>query len=256
MRFLLSPAKTFRTEALPVVAGASQPVFVDRAATIMEDLSLVKERDLMAHMDISEALAEETAARHQEWGTPFHPGNARAAIHSFHGEVYRALGADRWNANNLDQAQSMMRIISGLYGLLRPLDLMQEYRLEMGSRWSPNGKDNLYAYWGTALADHLAAESDGPIVNLASQEYFKAVDHPSLKGKFIHIHFKEQRGDTFKMIGTYAKTARGRMARFLVQDGISSPGDIQHFNEDGYAFNPSLSGEDAFTFTRHHTPNP
>ena len=257
MRLLLSPAKTFRKDQLPVDAGASQPLFPEQAARIMSELSKVDAPALMKTMDISEPLAQETAMRHQDWGGPFHPGNARTAIHAFHGEVYRAMGADRWSGNDLDHAQDRLRIISGLYGLLRPLDLIQEYRLEMGGRWSPKNKDSMYAFWGNTLAQHLHSEQGGQdIVNLASQEYFKAVDHADLGLNVIHVHFKEQRGDAFKMIGTYAKTARGRMARFLIQERISNAEDIRAFDEDGYRFNPELSSDNAFTFTRETPHNP
>ena len=250
MRFLLSPAKTFRKEQLPFDAGASQPLFLEEAKTLMKGLAQMGPQELMKLMDISPSLAEETAQRHLDWGGPFHPGNARTAVHAFHGEVYRSLGADRWNASDLDYAQEKLRIISGLYGLLRPLDLIQEYRLEMGTRWAPGKAKSLYAFWGNQLAAQLASEGTGPIVNLASQEYFKALDHKGSGLDVIHVHFKERRGDAYKMIGTYAKSARGRMARFLVQERIESREDILGFNEGGYQFNPSLSTDHALTFTR------
>lgn len=251
MRILLSPAKTFRTEVLPVDAGASQPLFGGHAESLMKSLSLMQVSDLMDTMEISADLAEETAKRHRDWGGPVHPGNARTAVLAFHGEVYRALGAERWNSSDLAHAQEKLRIISGLYGVLRPLDLIQEYRLEMGGRWAPDDHANLYPFWGDLLAEQLATEvEDDTIVNLSSQEYFKAIERPALKGRFIHIQFKEQRGDNFKMIGTYAKTARGRMARYLIQERIESPEAICSFNEDGYVFNPALSGDANFIFTR------
>jgi len=253
MRILLSPAKTFRKEQLPVDAGASQPLFLEQAEVIMQKLSGLGPQQLMDLMDISTSLAEETAKRHLDWGGPFHPGNARTAVHSFHGEVYRALGADRWNASDLDYAQEKLRILSGLYGLLRPLDLIQQYRLEMGTRWSPASTDSLYSFWGSRLAQALGSEADGPVINLASQEYFKVLDHKEAGLEVIHIHFRERRGQQYKMIGTYAKTARGRMARFLVQERIESPADIRSFAEDGYQFNPELSADDALTFTRENS---
>jgi cytoplasmic iron level regulating protein YaaA (DUF328/UPF0246 family) len=150
MRILLSPAKTFRNGDIPVDAGASQPLFAGNASELMSSLSLESEDSLMTTMDISPDLASETSKRHHQWGAPFHPGNARTAIHAFHGEVFRALGAERWNASDLDHAQNRLRIISGLYGLLRPLDLIQQYRLEMGGKWRPKGHQNLYEYWGTS----------------------------------------------------------------------------------------------------------
>lgn len=253
MRILLSPAKTFRNGDIPVDAGASQPLFVGHASELMSALSLESERKLMSTMDISPDLALETSKRHNQWGGPFHPGNARTAVHAFHGEVFRALGAERWNASDLDHAQDRLRIISGLYGLLRPLDLIQEYRLEMGGKWSPKGHQNLYDYWGTSLAESLDQENGADdIVNLASQEYFKAIDHPALSGRFIHVQFKEERNGAYKMIGTYAKTARGRMAKYLLQQKIDTRAGIQGFSEDGYVFNPELSGSNTFTFTRNN----
>lgn len=251
MRLLLSPAKTFRKEALPVEAGASQPMFASLAKELMAQLSTLSVDALMDTMEISAPLAEETAQRHLNWGGPFHPGNARTAIHAFHGEVFRALGADRWNASDLDHAQDKLRIISGLYGLLRPLDLIQDYRLEMGGRWSPENADSLYAYWGETLSDQLLKEGkEGTWVNLASQEYFKAVDHPALAPHIVQVHFKEERNGEYKMVGTYAKTARGRMARFIIKERIHSIEGIQAFCEDGYRFNPSLSTTGQFVFTR------
>lgn len=251
MRILLSPAKTFRNGDIPVDAGASQPIFAGQAAEIMSALAQESKDKLMTTMDISPDLALETAKRHHQWGGPFHPGNARTAVHAFHGEVFRALGAERWNASDLDHAQERLRIISGLYGLLRPLDLIQEYRLEMGGKWTPNGHQNLYDYWGTTLAESLDQENGSDvIVNLASQEYFKAIDHPALSGRFIHVQFKEERNGAFKMIGTYAKTARGRMAKYLLQEKIDSNAGIQGFSEDGYTFNAALSGSHTFIFTR------
>lgn len=255
MRILLSPAKTFRKEALPVVAGASQPLLVDRAEHLMRSLSSMTVPRLQELMDLSPELAEEVAHRHAAWGGPFHPGNSRTAVLAFHGEVYRTMGADRWNASDLDSAQERLRILSGLYGVLRPLDLIQLYRLEMGIRWSPDGESGLYAFWGDTLARLIDKDAgNGPIVNLSSQEYFKAIDHPILQGKVTHIDFKEERGGAFKLIGTYAKTARGRMARFLVQERIESIEDIKSFSEDGYGFHPGLSRKDTLTFTR-HTPD-
>lgn len=234
-----------------MLAGASQPLLLDRAEHIMSALKTLDAAGLMDLMDLSAELAEEVEARHRSWGGPFHPGNSRTAVLAFHGEVYRTMGADRWNASDLDSAQEKLRILSGLYGVLKPLDLIQLYRLEMGIRWAPEGHTNLYAYWGDTLARLLAEDAgDIPIVNLSSQEYAKAMDHPILKGKVTSLQFKEQRGATFKLIGTYAKTARGRMARFLVQERVDTIEGIKDFNEDGYAFNPELSTKDSLTFTR------
>lgn len=251
MRVLLSPAKTFRKNALSPAAGSSQPQFLAEAETLMAGLRKKSPAALVQLMDISPALAEENAQRHLDWSVPFHPGNAKAALLAFHGEVYRNLGADQWTGPEFEVAQRTLRIISGLYGLLRPLDLIQEYRLEMGTSWAPGRAKNLYAFWGDTLRNALDADAAGtPIVNLASQEYAKAVQLKACASPVVTCHFKEQRGEAFKMIGTYAKAARGKMARFIVKERLTTTQDLQAFQEDGYAFNPALSSPAEFTFTR------
>jgi len=251
MRVLLSPAKTFRKDAPSPAAGASQPRFLKEASTLMASLRTLTPAELSPLMDISPALAEETAAKHLDWSTPFHPGNSVLAILAFHGEVYRAMGAERWNATDLDFAQGKLRILSGLYGLLHPLDLIQPYRLEMGLRWAPGQEGNLYTHWGDSLSDALAEDADGaPIVNLASQEYAKAVKLAGQPGPVITCHFKEERNGGFKMIGTYAKHARGLMAKFIVQERVENIDGLQAFCEEGYRFNSHLSNDSEWTFTR------
>lgn len=251
MRVLLSPAKTFRKEGLSPEAGASQPLFMKEAGEIMQSLSTWSPKELSEKMDISPQLAEETAQRHLNWSAPFHPGNAKLAVLAFHGEVYRALGAERWNAADFDFAQERLRIISGLYGWLRPLDLIQEYRLEMGTKWAPNQENNLYGFWGDQLAQSLAKDADsGTIVNLASAEYAKAMRLNTLDTPVVTCTFKEERDHGFKLIGTYAKHARGRMAGFIVKERISKVSDLLDFNEGGYSFNEQISTEDQFVFTR------
>ena len=221
----------------------------------MEALCKLSPIELGSLMDISPTLAEETASRHLEWAPPFHPGNSVPAILAFHGEVYRALGAERWNATDLDFSQGTLRILSGLHGLLHPLDLIQPYRMEMGLRWSPTGSGNLYDYWGDILAKALAEDAaEAPIVNLASQEYAKAVKLQTQPGPVITCHFKEERETGYKMIGTYAKHARGLMAKFIVQQRISNVEGLQAFTEEGYRFNLQLSNESDWTFTRPSPP--
>ena len=251
MRVLLSPAKTFRKEELTPEAGASQPVFLREAASIMAELSTWSPSDLAQRMHVSASLSEETAERHLNWSTPFHPGNARLAVLSFHGEVYRAMGADRWNTSDFDFAQDTLRIISGLYGLLRPLDLVQEYRLEMGTPWAPKGGKNLYSHWNNTLSEHLEQDAAGsPIVNLASAEYAKALKLQTQTAPVVTCAFKEEKQGSYKMIGTYAKHARGRMAAFIVKNRITELGQLHAFDEAGYTYNPALSSDSEFVFTR------
>lgn len=251
MRVLLSPAKTFRKEDVMPEAGASQPLFLDEASTLMAGLQAWTPVKLAQTMDLSAALAEETAARHLSWSLPFHPGNAQLAVFAFHGEVYRHLGAERWTTPELERAQNSLRILSGLYGVLRPMDLIQEYRLEMGTRWAPGKSETLYAFWGDLLKEWLEADADGgPIVNLASQEYAKAARLNQMETEVTACSFKEERDGTFKMIGTYAKAARGKMARFIIKNDLTKSEDLRAFDEDGYTFNPSLSSRQEFVFTR------
>ena len=221
----------------------------------MASLRTLSPAELSPLMDISPALAEETASRHLDWAPPFHPGNSMLAVLAFHGEVYRAMGAERWNATDLDFAQGKLRILSGLYGLLHPLDLIQPYRLEMGLRWAPGQEGSLYTHWGDSLSNALAEDADGaPIVNLASQEYAKAVKLTGQPGPVITCHFKEERANGFKMIGTYAKHARGLMAKFIVQERLENTEGLKAFSEQGYQFNPHLSNDTDWTFTRPATP--
>ena len=255
MRVLLSPAKTFRKHSPAAAAGASQPQFLDEAVSSMEALKGLSPDELTTLMDISPSLADKTSSMHLEWDPPFHPGNSVPAVLAFHGEVYRALGAERWNSNDLDFAQKTLRILSGLYGLLRPLDLIQPYRLEMGLRWSPCGTSNLYSFWGDTLAKALADDAAGAtIVNLASQEYSRAVKLDDQRVSVITCHFKEEKPSGYKMIGTYAKHARGLMAKFIVKEQIENILDLRAFAEEGYRFNSLLSTDKEWTFTRLATP--
>lgn len=202
-------------------------------------------------MGISAELAELNADRYQAWNAPFHPGNASPCIACFQGEVYRGLDAKTLQANDLEFAQRHLRILSGLYALLKPLDLIQPYRLEMGTKWAITAKTaNLYAFWGDRIAKALNEDGDEPVINLASKEYSKAVHNASLERTMIDIEFKELVNGEMKIIGTYAKHARGLMARFAIKERITHPEGLKSFEKSGYRFMQSLSTESTWVFAR------
>lgn len=251
MIVLLSPAKTIQCTDHALKPSASQPVFLDDAAYLVSKLAKLSVKKLGAMMHISADLAQLNADRFQTWSVPFHPGNATPCIHCFQGEVYRGLDAKTFNTPDLEFAQKHLRILSGLYGVLRPLDLMQPYRLEMGTKWSITPtKPSLYAYWGDRIAKELAPETDGVVVNLSSQEYSKAVQREALSARVIDIEFKDLVRGELKVVGTYAKLARGMMARHLVKHRITDPEGLKSFTEAGYRFTPSLSTETTWVFSR------
>ena len=255
MIFLLSPAKTIDCTDSEHAASASQPAFLEDAAYLVGKLSKFSPKKLQTMMKISPELAALNAERYANWHTPFHPGNASPCIHCFQGEVYRGLDAKTLKQPELEFAQRHVRILSGLYGVLRPLDLMQPYRLEMGSKWAVTpSKPNLYAYWGSRIAEFLRSEGAGPVVNLASQEYSKSVQPEALSHPIIDIEFKDLVGDELKVLGTYAKHARGAMARFAIKQRITNPEDLKSFSKDGYLYTENLSTETTWVFTRDQQP--
>ncbi len=255
MLVLLSPAKTIECAPRDAVQAASQPAFLADAEQLIAALRGLSPRAIARLMDVSDDLAQLNADRYAAFSTPFHPGNASPAILCFQGEVYRGLEAATLTTPDLEFAQRHVRILSGLYGILRPLDLMQPYRLEMGLKWGPDKKTaNLYAYWGDRLARALDAEAEGAVLNLASTEYAKAV-LPHLKSPVFQVHFKDLVGDEYKPLMTYAKHARGEMTRYIVRKRIDRPEGVQGFTGMGYTFRPDLSTANEWTFTRDNVPS-
>lgn len=254
---LLSPAKTLDFESKGPVEEYSEPLFPERAAYLASKLKKMSARKLKSMMDISEDLAQLNAQRYREWSLPFTPSNAKQAVYAFKGDVYVGMNADSFSKTDMKFAQDHLRILSGLYGMLRPLDLMQAYRLEMGTSWAITPKTNsLYKYWKTILTEEikneLATTNSKFLLNLASQEYAKAIDFKQIEVPVITPEFKEERGDTFKMISFFAKQARGMMAAYAVKNKISESEDLKGFDADGYTFNERLSniGKDKWVFTR------
>lgn len=254
MLVLLSPSKTQDFSPSTRITAPTQPELLKESEKLVRTLRKMNEADIGNLMHISDKLAALNHQRYRGFSTPFTPENAKPAVLAFKGDVYDGLDADSLNATDLDFAQHSLRMLSGLYGILRPYDLMQPYRLEMKTPL-PNlrGKD-LYAFWGNRITDalnrHLESEHTDTVINLASGEYFKAVQPKRLKGKLVTVHFKERKGNELKVIGLFAKRARGMMARHIVRHRITASEGITGFNEEGYRFEPELSSAAEFVFAR------
>jgi len=252
--FLLSPAKSLDYETPAGDVPHTLPQFVPQSAALIEVLRPKSPQQIAELMDLSDALAALNVARYEAWSPKFTAKNAKQAVLAFNGDVYDGLDAKSLSAEALSWAQQHVCILSGLYGVLRPLDRMQPYRLEMGTALAnPKGK-NLYAFWGSDIAAHLnqrlAKDTTPVIVNLASQEYFKAVDLKTLKARVIECVFEDYKGGQYKIISFFAKRARGLMARYATLNQINHPDGLQGFNLDGYAFAPAASSPDRLVFRR------
>lgn len=257
MLSVISPAKTLDFETPATSATHSQPDFLDHSQQLIDILRNYSPQQLSELMSISDKLAGLNAARFGEWQLPFTPANAKPAAQAFQGDVYTGLEAASFSDDDNAFAQRHLRILSGLYGLLRPLDLIQPYRLEMGTRLpNPAGKD-LYAFWRDTLTpalDQAIAESGSKVlVNLASNEYFKSIDTKRLDARIITPVFKDEKNGQFKIISFYAKKARGLMAAWMIRERLNDPEALTQFDVAGYAFNPAMSDGDTLVFTRNES---
>ncbi len=254
MLITVSPAKRLNIDPESIPARGTQPDFLDQAGKLVKILRQYKPRDLSKLMGVSADLAELNHQRFQDWQPPFSEKNAKPALFQFKGDVYNGIDAPSLDQEDLQFAQEHLRILSGLYGVLKPLDLIQPYRLEMGTKL-PNteGKD-LYAFWRntiTRVLDRaLSEQGDDVLINLASKEYFKAVTPENLHGRIITPVFKERKGNAYKVIGIQAKKARGLMTRFIIRNRIEQPEHLQAFDEQGYLFKKELSTENEWVFVR------
>lgn len=254
MLIVISPAKTLDYATPPVTPTHTKPDLLNRSQTLINILRNYSALDLAELMHLSMKLAELNFERYHAWKTPFSLKNAKQAALAMQGDVYTGLDAQSLSEEDLAFAQQHLRILSGLYGVLRPLDLMQAYRLEMGTKL-PNeqGKD-LYAYWGDTITQTLnkalAKQGDDLLINLASNEYFKSVRPKQLKGRIITPQFKEYKNGAYKMIGIFAKKARGLMSRYIIEHRLSEPEQLKGFEVEGYAYNGALSQGDQWVFTR------
>ncbi|SDO26323.1 peroxide stress protein YaaA [Vreelandella arcis] len=254
MLSVISPAKTLDFETPSTTQDVTQPDFLDDSQALIDILRDYSPQQISDLMGISDKLAGLNAARFAEWQPPFSLENAKPAAQAFQGDVYTGLEADTFNDSENRYAQQHLRILSGLYGLLRPLDLIQPYRLEMGTKLpNPAGKD-LYAYWKPTLTSALnAAIADSGskvLVNLASNEYFKAVDPQKLDARIITPVFKDEKNGTFKIISFYAKKARGLMSAWMIRKQVNDPDALKDFDVAGYRFDPAASQGDTFVFSR------
>jgi cytoplasmic iron level regulating protein YaaA (DUF328/UPF0246 family) len=205
-------------------------------------------------MQVSMKIAELNFERFEQWHTPFTPENAKQAVLAFKGDVYTGLDAESFSAADFKFAQSHLRILSGLYGLLRPLDLMQPYRLEMGRKVDTERGKNLYEFWGSKITEGLNRQmknlKTSSLINLASNEYFKSVKPKELDGEIITPEFKDWKNGQYKMMGVYAKKARGQLSRFVIQNRLTDPEALKAFNVDGYGYNEEMSSGNKWVFTR------
>lgn len=254
MLALLSPAKKLDFDADWNVENTTTPHFIDETKTLVSVLKNKSPADLQDLMGISDKLAELNYERYQNFKTPFTKDNARPAVKAFQGDTYVGLDAQSLTQKDLDFAQNHIAILSGLYGLLRPLDLMQAYRLEMGTKLNNSKGKNLYDFWGDTLTqfcdDAVTNHKDKTIVCLASNEYIKAIDSRKLNAPFITCDFKEMKNGKPKTIGLFAKKARGMMARYIIHNRIEKHEDLKGFKTDGYAFDAALSNAKRYVFAR------
>jgi hypothetical protein len=255
MLVLISPAKSLDFDSKPNTENYSQAAFLKEARLINKELKKLSPKDLSSLMGISAKLGELNFERNQNWKTPFKPENAKQAVLAFTGDVYQGMDASTFSETDFDVAQQTIRILSGLYGVLKPLDLIQAYRLEMGTKWGVDGHDNLYGFWQEKVTKAInkdLKDAGGPVINLASNEYFKAVDSRKIKAEIISPAFKDLKDGQYKMISFYAKKARGLMSRFIVQNKLTDPEDLKAFDLEGYYFNNELSKGKNWVFTRDH----
>ncbi|MBF0189199.1 MAG: peroxide stress protein YaaA [Magnetococcales bacterium] len=254
MLILLSPAKKLSLEPVDLPAPATQPDFLDQTAELLKTLRPMSPEQLGTLMKISEKLSRLNYDRFQAVTTPFTPENATPALFTFRGDTYTGLDADTLSDEDLLHARTRLAILSGFYGLLRPFDLMQAYRLEMGTRLKTTRGTNLYAFWGSRVTDAINAatrdHSDRSAINLASNEYVKVVQKRDLDGGMITPTFKEIRDGKARIIGLLAKKARGSMARYAIRNRLETPEPLKEYCEGGYRYREELSSDSEWIFTR------
>ena len=252
MKVLLSPAKSldFKSQ-LPTEKNTSL-CFEKEAEYLNSILKRKSPKELSDLMGISSKIADLNYERNHDWSLPFTVKNARQAVYAFSGDVYRGLDAYSIDISNIDFMQSSVRIISGLYGIIKPLDLIQPYRLEMGTKLTFDNKKNLYEYWREKITNQLNSElsENEPLLNLASNEYFKAIDSKVVKTDVYSANFKQFKNGTYKTIAIFSKKARGMMTRFIIDNKITEISDLKSFDYDGYVYHEDLSSEKDLVFTR------
>ncbi|MFV8818871.1 peroxide stress protein YaaA [Haliea sp. E17] len=258
MLTVISPAKTLDFDTPPTTRRSTQPQFIERSAELVEDARALSPADIRSLMGVSENIAELNHRRFMNWSTPFTLDNAKQAVLAFKGDVYTGLEAETLSSEQLAFAQQHLCILSGLYGLLRPLDLMQPYRLEMGLKFANRGGKNLYEFWGDEITRQLEKQlkkSGSPVlVNLASNEYFRAVKPGELSAELITPVFKDLKNGKYKIISFFAKKARGQMARYIIDKELNDPAELKKYRLDGYRYSKADSTAHEWVFTRDTAP--
>ncbi len=258
MLFVVSPAKSLDFESASLLDVHTNPEFVDEASQLVGVLKKMSSQDVQSLMGVSEKIAELNVERFNSWTKQFTPANSKQAIYAFKGDVYTGIGVASCDQEQVDYFQKHLRILSGLYGLLKPLDLMQAYRLEMGTKLeTPDGK-GLYQFWGDKLTDRLNLELDleegAVLVNLASNEYFKSIKPKKIHARIVTPIFKDLKNGSYKIVSFYAKKARGLMVRYAADRKVTDVEALKGFDYEGYAFNESMSTADDWVFTRDNVP--
>ncbi|MCV9878337.1 peroxide stress protein YaaA [Brenneria izbisi] len=255
MLITISPAKTLDYTSPLATQRYTQPDLLDYSSRLIAICKTLTPAEIASLMGISDKLAGLNAARFNDWRPDFTPDNARQALLAFKGDVYTGLAAEAFSEDDFDFAQQHLRMLSGLYGVLRPLDLMQPYRLEMGTKLANKAGKDLYHFWGDIITEKLnqalSEQGDDILINLASDEYFKAVQPKTLQATLIKPIFLDQKNGKFKVISFYAKKARGLMSRFIIQNRLTQPEQLKDFDLEGYFFAPAESSADELVFKRH-----
>ena len=254
MLLVVSPAKKLDFESPLATEQTSQATLLEQSEILIDRCLKLSPDQIASLMKLSDKLAGLNAARFGEWSLPFTPENARQAVLAFNGDVYSGLDANTFSDDDFNFAQQHFRILSGLYGLLKPLDLIQAYRLEMGTKLDNVRGSNLYQFWGNIITDELnkalVEQGDDVLINLASNEYFKAVKKKSLNATIITPQFKDWKNGQYKMISFFAKKARGLMARYIIQNKITAAEQLKEFDLAGYQYNSDLTQANEWVFTR------
>lgn len=249
---IVSPAKKLDFDSPSPTTTHSQLKNLDKSVTLIKELRKCSPAQISKMMKLSDALTDLNVKRYKSFKTPFTTNNSKQAMYAFKGDTYVGLDAETMNKKEINYAQKHLRILSGLYGLVSPLDLVQPYRLEMGTKFSCDGKKNLYEYWKESITGNLNTllKKEKTLVNLASKEYFTAIDFKQLQGDVITPVFKEKKGNDYKIVSFFAKKARGMMSRYIIDQQIEDAKDLLKFSVDGYKYNKGLSSYNEPVFTR------
>ncbi len=253
LKIIISPAKKLDYETVNNKLKSSQPTLLNDSRSLIANLKKLSPQEVSSLMGLSDKLGALNFERFQEWKTPFTTSNSKHAVMAFKGDVYQGLDAASLSEDDLSWAQENLRILSGLYGVLKPLDLMQAYRLEMGTKLKTEIGKDLYEFWGSTITDELNKNfpsANGILLNLASNEYFKSIDQSKINARIITPAFMDLKNDKYKIISFFAKKARGLMTRFVIKNRITNADQIKEFSEAGYKFNESMSAENKPVFCR------